>query len=46
MKWAKSIRQRKVKAIHDIIARGERAIRDGRVISHEKAKKRLARWSN
>ena len=28
------------------IARGERAIADGRVVSHRDAKKRLERWSN
>lgn len=27
------------------IARGERAIADGRVVSHREAKKRLERWS-
>jgi prevent-host-death family protein len=26
------------------IARGERAVEDGRTLSHAKAKKRLARW--
>jgi len=26
------------------IARGEKAIEDGRVLTHAKAKKRLARW--
>jgi len=28
------------------IARGERAVEDGRTLSHGKAKKRLARWLN
>ena len=28
------------------IARGERAVEDGRTLSHAKAKKRLARWLN
>ena len=28
------------------IARGERAIEEGRVVTHAKAKKRLARWLN
>ena len=26
------------------IARGERAIQDGRILSHEKARKRMKRW--
>lgn len=26
------------------IARGERAVEEGRVVSHDEAKKRLARW--
>jgi len=28
----------------EIIARGERALEEGRVVSHEAAKQRLARW--
>jgi prevent-host-death family protein len=35
--------QRKV-GILEIIARGEKAIEDGRVVSHAEAKKRMARW--
>lgn len=31
-------------AILEGIARGERALRDGRVVSHAQAKKRIARW--
>ena len=31
-------------AILEGIARGERAIEDGRVVSHAEAKKRMARW--
>jgi prevent-host-death family protein len=31
-------------AILEGIARGERAIEDGRVVSHAGAKKRMARW--
>lgn len=31
-------------AILEGIARGERAIEEGRVVSHAEAKKRLARW--
>ena len=31
-------------AILEGIARGERAIEDGRVVSHAQAKKRMARW--
>ena len=31
-------------AILEGIARGERAIEDGRVVSHGEAKKRMARW--
>lgn len=31
-------------AILEGIARGERAIEEGRVISHAQAKKRMARW--
>ena len=35
---------RKRLAILEGIARGERAIEDGRVVSHAEAKKRMARW--
>ena len=31
-------------AVLEVIARGERAIDDGRVVSHAKARKRMARW--
>jgi prevent-host-death family protein len=31
-------------AILEGIARGERAIEEGRVVSHTKARKRMARW--
>jgi prevent-host-death family protein len=31
-------------AILEGIARGERAVEEGRVVSHAKAKKRMARW--
>jgi len=31
-------------AVLEAIGRGEKAIEDGRVISHSKAKKRLSRW--
>lgn len=31
-------------AVLEGIARGERAIEDGRVVSHSEAKKRMARW--
>lgn len=31
-------------AVLEGIARGERAIEDGRVVSHPEAKKRMARW--
>ena len=31
-------------AILEGIARGERAIEEGRVVSHAKARKRMARW--
>ena len=33
-------------ALLEGIARGERAIEEGRVLSHAKAKKRMARWLN
>jgi prevent-host-death family protein len=35
--------QRKV-GILEVIARGEKAVEDGRVVSHAEAKKRMARW--
>jgi prevent-host-death family protein len=31
-------------AIMEIIARGERAIEDGRVLSHAAAKRKMSRW--
>ncbi len=31
-------------AVREGIARGERAIEDGRVLSHRAARKRMARW--
>jgi prevent-host-death family protein len=31
-------------AVLESIARGERAIEEGRVVSHKKARKRMARW--
>lgn len=31
-------------AVLEVIARGERAVEEGRVLSHKQAKKRLARW--
>lgn len=31
-------------AVLEGIARGEQAVAEGRVVSHEQAKKRLARW--
>ena len=33
-------------SILENVARGERAVEDGRTLSHAKAKKRLARWLN
>jgi prevent-host-death family protein len=33
-------------AILEGIARGERAVEDGRVVSHDEARKRMARWLN
>jgi len=30
--------------VMEMIARGERAIEEGRVVTHKEAKKRLARW--
>jgi prevent-host-death family protein len=37
-------RQQKLLSVLEGIARGEKAVEDGRVTSHAKAKKRLARW--
>ena len=31
-------------AVLEAIGRGERAIEEGRVVSHEEAKKRMSRW--
>jgi prevent-host-death family protein len=31
-------------AVLEVIGRGERAVQEGRVVSHRQAKKRLARW--
>ena len=31
-------------AILEAISRGERAIQDGRTVSHQQAKKRMSRW--
>lgn len=31
-------------AILEAIARGERAVQDGRTLSHQQAKKRMSRW--
>lgn len=31
-------------AVLEAIARGERAVQEGRVVSHSEAKKRMARW--
>jgi prevent-host-death family protein len=31
-------------AILEMIARGERAIEDGRAVSHKEARKRMSRW--
>jgi prevent-host-death family protein len=31
-------------AVLEVISRGERAIEQGRVLSHQQAKKRMARW--
>ena len=33
-------------SILENVARGERAVEDGRTLSHAKANKRLARWLN
>jgi prevent-host-death family protein len=30
--------------VMEVIARGERAIEDGRVVTHKEARKRMARW--
>lgn len=35
--------KRRIKLLEGI-ARGERAVEDGRVVSHEEAKSRMARW--
>ncbi len=37
-------RQQKLLSVLEGIARGEKAVEDGRVTSHAKAKKRMARW--
>jgi len=37
-------RQQKLLGLLEGIARGEKAIEDGRVISHAQARKRMARW--
>jgi prevent-host-death family protein len=37
-------RQQKLLGILEGIARGEKAIEDGRVVTHANAKKRLSRW--
>ncbi len=31
-------------AVMEVISRGERAIEQGRVLSHQQARKRMARW--
>ncbi len=31
-------------AVMEVISRGERAIEEGRVLSHQQARKRMARW--
>jgi predicted transcriptional regulator len=46
MKQPRTLKRRKIKTIRAIIARGEKAVRAGRVMPHEAAKKRLARWLN
>jgi predicted transcriptional regulator len=38
------VRQRRLRALLEGIARGERAIDEGRVVSNAKARKRMARW--
>ena len=30
--------------VMEVIARGERAVEEGRVVSHKEARKRMARW--
>jgi PHD/YefM family antitoxin component YafN of YafNO toxin-antitoxin module len=37
-------RQQKLLGLLEGIARGEKAVEDGRVLTHAKAKKRMARW--
>jgi prevent-host-death family protein len=37
-------RQQKLLNVLEGIARGEKAIEDGRVMTHAKARKRMARW--
>lgn len=37
-------RQQKLLSLLEGIARGEKAVEDGRVLTHAKAKKRMARW--
>lgn len=37
-------RQQKLLGVLEGIARGEKAVEDGRVLTHAKAKKRMARW--
>jgi prevent-host-death family protein len=37
-------RQQKLLGVLKGIARGEKAVEDGRVFTHAKAKKRMARW--
>jgi len=37
-------RQQKLLILLEGIARGEKAVEDGRVLTHAKAKKRMARW--
>jgi prevent-host-death family protein len=37
-------RQQKLLSLLEGIARGEKAVEDGRVVTHAKAKKRMARW--
>lgn len=37
-------RQQRLLSLLEGIARGEKAVEDGRVLTHAKAKKRMARW--
>jgi prevent-host-death family protein len=37
-------RQQKLLGLLEGIARGEKAIEDGRVVTHSQAKKRMSRW--